>query len=111
MADTAKRLLKDYGEPVYFSDSSSSYDPVTDTVTTSSVSYDGYGYLGRYGSQDIDGTVIRQDDSRLIVELLPERPLKGWKVEVDNKTFEVVNVRSIRVSGGDIMYICQVRTS
>lgn len=111
-AETASRLLAKYGEPVAIAfPGAPSFDPVTGTPTTSAAgtSYTAKGYPGRYESGEIDDSVIRADDVRLILELIPQRPATGCTATVDGVTYRVMAVKPIRKAGADVVYICQLR--
>jgi hypothetical protein len=108
---TASRLLKQFGEPIEFKyTTGGGFDPATGApIAGSEVVRIGSGYPGRYESNDIDGTVIRSGDIKLTVERISERPQVGWDVTVDGLKYRVQNVQNVRLSGEDIIYICQIR--
>ena len=113
-AATAKALLTKFGELVSLTKPGvPSFDPVTgETITgTAGITYAGKGYAGRYVTTDVDGTNIQQSDIRLVLELLPERPDRGWMAAVDGKAYRVMDVRAIRKAGEDVITICQLRAS
>lgn len=111
IADTAARLLKQFGEPIEFKyTTSGGFDNATGApIPGTTVVRIGSGYPGRYESNDIDGTVIRAGDIRLIAERISERPQVGWDVTVDGQKYRVQNVQNVRLSGNDVIYICQIR--
>ena len=113
-AATAKALLTKFGEPVTLTKPGTpSFDPVTGepVVGSGGTAYTGKGYAGRYVTTDVDGTNIQQSDIRLVLELLPERPDRGWMAAVDGKAYRVMDVRAIRKAGEDVITICQLRAS
>lgn len=111
IADTASKLLKQFGEPIQFSYiSGGSYDPATGGITGgSTVMLDGSGYPSGYNNSELAGSVIQSGDVRLICEKLTERPVEGWTCTVDDQDYRVEAVQPIRRSGADIIYICQLR--
>lgn len=113
IAITASRLLAKYGEEVSLSYATGGgVDPATGEVTTpaTKVTVGGYGYPSRYEKSEVDGAVIRHDDVRLVLEKVAERPQSGWAATVDGKAYRVMDVRPIRRSASDVIYICQCRS-
>jgi hypothetical protein len=113
-AQTASRLLAKYGEAVsiIFPDYSGT-DPITgapvgDTEDTVIVAK---GYPSLYQKQDIDGATIQAGDIRLILELIGTRPAVGCLATVDGTTYRIMNVQPIRLTGEDVIYICQIRAN
>ena len=111
IAQTASKLLKQFGEAIVFTyETGGGFHPDTGAPLPSTViTVNGFGYPGRYESNDIDGTSIRSSDIRLTVERVSERPQVGWNVTVDSKEYRVMDVRNVRLSGSDVIYICQIR--
>lgn len=113
-AQTAARLLAKYGEPltVTFTDWAE-YDPITGAdVGSSTIStVAAMGYTSAYHTKEIDGTVIQAGDIRLILELITPVPIIGCLVEVDSTTYRIMDIRSVRLSGDNIIFICQIRAN
>ena len=113
-AQTASKLLAKYGEavsiifPVY-----GGTDPITGAVigTNTSTTITGKGYPALYQKQDIDGTSIEAGDIRLILELISTPPDVGCLALVDSTTYRIMNVQPIRLTGEDVIYICQIRAN
>jgi hypothetical protein len=113
-AQTASRLLAKYGEavsiifPVY-----GATDPITGAVigTDTSTTINGKGYPAAYHKNDIDGTVIQAGDIRLILELIATRPDVGCLSTIDGTTYRIMDVQPIRLTGEDVIYICQLRSN
>jgi hypothetical protein len=107
-------LLAAKGEPVtitFFG--SAATDPITgeaETPTANTV-YTGNGYPSKYMKKDIDGANILAGDVRLILELIAERPEVGCFATVDATTYRIMDVNPIRLSGADVIYICQLRAN
>lgn len=113
-AAAAKALLTKFGELVALTKPGvPSFDPVTGEPVSGTVgiTYAAKGYPGRYVTTDVDGTSIQQGDIRLVLELLPERPDRGWMAAVDGKDYRVMDVKAIRKAGEDVLTICQLRAS
>lgn len=113
-AQTAANLLAKYGEPVIvtFTDWAQ-YNPITGassgSSTTSTVT--AVGYPSKYHTKDMDGVVIQAGDIRLILELITPTPVIGCLVSVNGTTYRIMDVQNIRLSGENIIFICQVRAN
>lgn len=113
-ADDIADVLEELGEPVAISYGGTvEYDPITGAEIAGSgkVTLDGFGYPGRYESKDVDGTTVRATDVRLTLSRITQRPLVGWTATVDGKAYRIESTRPVRLSGGDVVYICQLRAS
>ena len=113
-AASAIRLLEKNGELVTIQfPGTSGYDPVTGGQTTGSAgqSVEASGYPGKYMSGRADGNVIRQNDVRLILQLIDPKPVPGCTALVDGVTYQVLDVQSIRKAGEDVLFVCQLRAS
>lgn len=111
---TAKRLLSKYGESATFTYvTGSDIDPATGEVTDAGDDVDIVAnvYLGRYEKADIDNTNVLATDGRLIVEKIAIEPKSGWDVSVNSVDYRIMDVRTIRMSAKDVIYICQVRAN
>lgn len=110
---TARRLLAKFGEPVVLSYvAGGSIDPATGEGTPgSTVTINGNGYPSRYRADQVDGTQVLGTDTRLILELVDERPAPGWAAQVNGITFRVMDAQPIRKTAQDVIYICQLRES
>lgn len=108
---SASRLLKKLGEPVTLAyTSGATVDPVTgDTTGGTPVTVAAYGYPGRYMANEVDGSIIKSGDIRLTLEKISTRPQQGWDATVDGKTYRIMDVRPVRKSAADVIYICQIR--
>ena len=111
IADTAKKLLVKFGEPIEFTyKTGGAYDPATGGSSGESVvTVSGHGYPSGYRKGDISGTAIQSGDVRLIAEKVSERPLPDWNCLADGKIYRVISAQPIRKTGADIIYICQLR--
>lgn len=111
LVQTASKLLTKFGEPVVFSYMSAGiFDPLTGGVTGGSIQLvNGFGYPSNYRKGEISGTAIQSGDIRLVAEKVSERPLPDWNCLIDGAIYRVIDVNPVRKSGGDIVYICQVR--
>ena len=114
LAVTASKLLAAKGEPVTITFvGGGATNPVTGEPETpaANVTYSGNGYPSQYVQKDIDGVNIQAGDVRLVLELLDERPEVGCLAAVDGRTYRVMTVNPIRLTGADVIYICQLRAN
>lgn len=113
-AQTAANLLAKYGEPVTVTFTNwAQYSPITGassgSSTTSTVT--AVGYPSKYHTKDLDGVVIQAGDIRLILELITPVPVIGCLALVNGTTYRIMDVQSIRLSGENVIFICQIRAN
>jgi len=95
--------------------SDGTYDPVSDTKTSSETSYESRGVFVSFGSAEIDGTNIKSEDEKLIVngsDLSVNANIDDVVKTSNGQSYIVVN--STPVMGGGsaaIVYIIQIRKS
>lgn len=112
IATSAQSQIEDAGTPITVTRSTvASFDPSLGyTVPGADIVATGYGVQTAYKARDIDGTVIRRGDMRLLIgpglSIVPEI---GDTVTVDSVTWHIVNVENLTPAGTDCLYICQVR--
>ena len=112
IVDTATTLLAKFGEAVSLTyETDEVRNPATGEVTTpaSENVVPGFGYPSRFQNAEVDGTVIKRSDTRLILNKVDEEPAQGWRAHVQGKAFRVMDVQPITKSGADVVYICQLR--
>jgi hypothetical protein len=112
IADTATKLITEFGEAVSLTyETDEVRDPATGAIITPATVnvVPGVGYPSRYQNAEVDGTVVRRSDTRLILNKVDEEPAQGWRAQVQGKTFRVMDVQPITKSGADVIYICQLR--
>lgn len=79
-------------------------------VTPSVLDYPGTGTLFGYKQRDIDGTLIKHSDQRLL--LAPQidvEPKTGDMVAVSGSSYAVVNVEVVAPAGVVVLYKLQLR--
>jgi len=112
IADTGTKLLAEFGEAVSLTyETDEVRNPATGEIITSATEsvVSGFGYPSRFQNAEVDGTVIKRSDTRLILNKVDEEPAQGWRAQVQGKTFRVMDVQPITKSGADVVYICQLR--
>lgn len=108
----ARRVLLAYGENLTFGrDSNGSYDVSDGSVATaSSATYTAYCAPMDYTKDEIDGTVIKKHDVKLIMEKPTSYvPTVGDTVTLDSVKMRIISVEKLRAQGSLIIYILQVR--
>ena len=112
ITESVRNVLTRLGEAITFTyETGEVRDPATGEVVTPATTAEvaGLGYPGGYRNMDIDGDVIRRGDIRLTAEKVSTRPQAGWRCTVDSVEYRVMDVRKVRQSGLDVVYICQLR--
>jgi len=116
-ADTAAELLEEFGQSVTLtSKTSGAYSTATgatavttDTQTVNAVALD-------YGSRDIDGTLIRAGDKRLL--MAPQTtagddltaPVVDDTVTVGGTVYTVKGIKTLSPAGTVILFDCNIRS-
>lgn len=115
IAQTASRLLEQFGEPVsiVFPSATPAFDPVTGEAQApgNDTTITGFGYPSAYREGEIDGEAIKAGDIRLILEKVSSAPEVNASAIVDGSTYRIQAVQNIRQSGADVIYICQLRAN
>jgi hypothetical protein len=105
-------MLAEFGEAVVVTfPGSPSFDPVTGAPVPGSggAQYTAKGYPGQYGANEVDDSLIKSGDIRLILERIAQRPEASCTALIDGVTYRVMTVRPVRKAGQDVIYICQLR--
>lgn len=110
MQQTARTLLTKYGQAVSASrDVTSDFNTADGTVAVSTpVTYTGVCYPSNYNQNQIDGTIIQQDDILIILRTDIE-PKVNDVLTTGGKAYTIISMQIITAQGLDIIYKCQVR--
>ena len=109
---TAAKLLLKYGQSVVLKyETGGTIDPATGVVTVPATqeTVSGYGVASRYKNAEVDGTLIKSSDQRLVLEKVSSAPQAGWKAQVSGKEYKVMDSMPVSPGGEDVIYICQLR--
>ena len=109
---TAAKLLLKYGQSVMLKyETGGTIDPATGIVTVPATqeTVTGNGAASRYKNSEVDGTLIRSGDQRLILEKVSTIPQTGWRAQVSGKEYKIMDVEPISPGNEDVIYICQLR--
>jgi len=110
MRGTALSMLTQFGQSVSVTrDVVASFTPATGVVTEGTdTTYTGMGYPSAYKTSQIDGTLIRQDDTLLLFYSTTE-PLVNDIFTVGTKVFTAISIQTVTAQGSNIMYKVQLR--
>ena len=110
LAEVALRLLTDKGQSLTFSrETTTVADPVKGKRSTTTSTYTGFGASFDYNRSEIDGTVIKRGDIRLLLNATTTVPIIDDTVPVDGTTHVVKAVRPTAPGGTVVMYELQLR--
>lgn len=112
IASGALQAIQDAGTTLTVTRSTvTSFDPSLGyTVPGADLVATGYGVQTAYRARDIDGTVIKRGDMRLLIGPgLSFEPAVNDVVTILSIDWNVVNVEQVSPAGTDCLYICQVR--
>ena len=112
LTKTAAKLLLKYGQSVILKfETGGTVDPATGVVTVpdTEVIVTGNGVASRYKNAEVDGTLIRSGDQRLILEKVSTVPQTGWRAQVSGKEYKIMDVMPVSPGNQDVIYICQLR--
>lgn len=110
LRSVAIQLLTDFGEQVTASRKvEGAYDVTTGaTAASTDTTYQGYGSSSQYNNFEIDGETIQTGDLQFYFQT-GTLPLVGDVITFDSTAYRVMNVKSLRVQGGDVVYVLQLR--
>jgi hypothetical protein len=109
MQAVASELLTEFGQSVSVSRTSGTFTPSTGAVgSTTTTTYSGVGYPSAYNRQDIDGSLIRQDDT-LLIFYCASVPQVNDIFTIGTKAMTALNIQIVTVSGSDVIYKIQLR--
>lgn len=112
MIATARSLLNTYGESITLTrESEGTYSPTDGSFSgVSSSSYVADGFPDQYSKDEIDETLVRSSDIKLLLEKPTSvTPAVGDKCTINSTEYVVVAVATIRAQGTDIIYELQLR--
>lgn len=111
LAAVASALLTDKGQTISFSrDNVTAFDPASGSETKGApVTFSGKGAIFGYNASEVDGTVVQQDDKRLILEAVDTPPLIGDEATVGSVAHRVISVETVAPAGEAVIYKAQLR--
>lgn len=116
-ADTAAELLEEFGQSITLtSKTSGAYSVSTGTTAVTTSTQTVSAVVLDYGSKDIDGTLIRAGDKRLL--MAPQTtagddltaPVVDDTVAVGSTTYTVKGIKTLSPSGTVVLFDCNIRS-
>ena len=106
----ASRLLSDKGESVAFTrEVETSFNSGTGAQTVSDYTFSANGHPMGYTASEIDGSLIKQGDIKLLLEKTDNAPLIGDSAKLDAVNYRVMDVKKTKAQGKVITYTCRLR--
>ena len=115
LVDAASRLTTKFGKDITLVQKTASgdYDPSGRTSPNTTVNRTFKGVVLNFRTDEIDGTIITSEDHKVILVAKGAVAVPKTKddIEFDTPTKKrtIVSVRTVEVSGNDIIYELQVR--
>lgn len=116
-ADTAAELLEEFGQSVTLtSKTSGAYSPSTGAAAVTTSTQTVSAVVLDYGSRDIDGTLIRAGDKRLL--MAPKTtdgedltaPVVDDTVAVGSTTYTIKGIKELSPAGTVVLFDCNIRS-
>ena len=103
-------MLTKHGQAVTITrQTTGAYDPATGSATIVETTQSGVGALFDYAAADIDGTLIKQNDKKLLLNAIATAPLLNDKVTVNTTIYNVVNIKELNPAGTAVMFELALR--
>lgn len=111
LADTAHRLIADKGRPVtLLVEASGAYNPTTGQAARTTTNVPALGVVIDYPLKDIDGTLVRQGDKRVLVSpRVAARPKPGDGLLIGAVTHTVITAKPLEPAGETTLWTLQAR--
>lgn len=108
---TALALLTKYGQDGSFSrEVEGAYNPQTGEMGASTfTTFSGKVQPDQFMANEVDGTIIKRTDTKLLVNKTDTKPLIGDVVTFGGEAYRVISNNSLIAQGADIIYILAVR--
>lgn len=111
LAVVAANLLDKYGQLISFSrQTGGTYDPILENESgASTTTFTGNGAAFNYNKSEVDGTVVKFGDVRLVVETLTTEPAQNDECTVDGIVYRVMAVEPVSPGGTTVINKVQLR--
>ena len=107
---SALRMISAKGGSVPFTRSiPGGYNPATGDAFSSETTWYTPAVIDTYSRKEIDGSMIQQNDFKLLIPGVAPRPLSGDSVVVAGVTVWVVSVEAVAPAGVPILFTVQCR--
>lgn len=107
----AAKALGQYGVEVTFTQKNeAAFDPTLGQKTSNTVVFTGFGVKSGYTKNEIDGTVVKTGDVKLLLENTDIIPKVGDEAAVNGSgTFRIINIDILSPAEETILYELQLR--
>ena len=112
MAATTNKILQSKGQEVTIAKQTvGDYSVATSSASVTETTQTGYGVLLDHGDDEIDGTLIKFGDKRLLLTAIDiTAPTLGDKVTVDSIVYTIVPpLKTISPAGTTVLYDLNLR--
>src|SRR5574340_923716 len=110
--DAAYQSIKADGVSMILSQNNQgSYNPENGSVTNTSTSHSTYGVVTDYRLSEIDGTLIKRSEEKIVLAVtatMPE-PTGDDNLIISGVIWSIINSNPVAPAGVPILYILQVR--
>lgn len=109
---TAAKLLLKFGQSITLTfETGGTIDPATGVVTTAKTvtTVTGNGAPIKFKNREVDGTVVKSSDVKLILESVSPPPTQDWRATIKGVEYRVMEVDPVSPGGIDVIYILQLR--
>lgn len=107
---TASGLLSDKGQPMTLTvRTSGAYDPATGTAAVTATTETVSGAVFDYAAKDIDGTLIKRGDKRVILEASTLIPTSTCTLTIGGVVHNIVEAVPVNPGGVVVIYKVQAR--
>lgn len=107
---TASGLLSDKGQPMTLTQKTTGeYDPETASAPVTTATETVYGAVFDYAAKDIDGTLIKRGDKRVIMEATSLTPTSTDTLTIGGVVHNIVEAVPINPGGVVVIYKVQAR--
>lgn len=113
MAATTNKILQSKGQAITLTRQTiGDYSVATSSASITETTQTGYGVLLDHGDKEIDGTLIKFGDKRLLLTAIGiTAPVLGDKITVDSVTYTIVPpLKTVKPAGTTILYDLNLRT-
>jgi hypothetical protein len=103
-------MLTKYGQAVTITrQTTGAYDPATGSAAIVETTQTGVGALFDFETAEIDGTLIQQNDKKLLLNAIVTAPLLNDKFTVNTIIYTVVNIKELNPAGTAVMFELALR--
>lgn len=107
---TAAALIADKGQPITLTNrTSGTYDPATGSATIATVVEETFGVVLDFAAKDIDGTLIKRGDKKVILEATTIFPTSTSTLTIGGVVHTVVEAVPVNPGGTVVIYKIQAR--